>query len=88
MNGDDTNGRNTSFETPTATTPAAPRGPERLVRMAGQARERLQESTDWLQAHHAGEVRTELETRIRALPLLSVALAVTAGFLLGRMLRD
>ena len=60
---------------------------EGLPGRTGELARRLQEGADYFRGLQPDELRTEVEERIRARPLLSVAVAATAGFLLGRLLR-
>lgn len=63
-----------------------------VQRRAGQvairASEALDSSANYLRHHDAGEMRDDLERAIRERPLFSVGMAVGAGFLLARLLRD
>lgn len=63
-----------------------------VQRRAGQAAiragEALDSSADYLRSHDATEMRDDLERAIRERPLFSVGVAVGAGFLLARLLRD
>jgi ElaB/YqjD/DUF883 family membrane-anchored ribosome-binding protein len=63
-----------------------------VQRRAGQAARRASEaldtSADYLRSHDAHEMRDDLERAIRERPLFSVGMAVGAGFLLARLLRD
>lgn len=50
--------------------------------------EALDTGADYIRSHDMGEMRDDLESAIRDRPLLSVGVAVGAGFILGRLLRD
>lgn len=56
-----------------------------LEKRAGRLAEYAERS---LRDFDPDEFRADLEERIRARPIASVLLAVTAGFLLGRLLRS
>jgi ElaB/YqjD/DUF883 family membrane-anchored ribosome-binding protein len=60
----------------------------RAGQVAVRASEALDSSADYLRTHDAGEMRDDLERAIRDRPLLSVGMAVGAGFLLARLMRD
>jgi ElaB/YqjD/DUF883 family membrane-anchored ribosome-binding protein len=60
----------------------------RAGHVAVRASEALDSSADYLRSHDAGEMRDDLERAIRERPLFSVGMAVGAGFLLARLLRD
>jgi len=59
---------------------------------AGQAAVRasgaLDDSAEYIRSHDMEEMRDDLERQIRGRPLMSVGVALGAGFLLGRILRD
>jgi ElaB/YqjD/DUF883 family membrane-anchored ribosome-binding protein len=57
-------------------------------RAAHRASEALDSSAEYLRTHDAHEMRDDLEQAIRERPLFSVGMAVGAGFLLARLLRD
>jgi ElaB/YqjD/DUF883 family membrane-anchored ribosome-binding protein len=63
-----------------------------VQRRAGQAAVRasdaLDSSAEYLRTHDMGEMRDDLERAIRERPLFSVGMAVGAGFLLARLIRD
>jgi ElaB/YqjD/DUF883 family membrane-anchored ribosome-binding protein len=63
-----------------------------VQRRAGQAAmrasEALDSSADYLRSHDPAEMRDDLERAIRERPLFSVGMAVGAGFLLARLMRD
>jgi ElaB/YqjD/DUF883 family membrane-anchored ribosome-binding protein len=63
-----------------------------VQRRAGQAAvrasEALDSSAEYIRSHDMGEMRDDLERAIRERPLFSVGMAVGAGFLLARLLRD
>jgi ElaB/YqjD/DUF883 family membrane-anchored ribosome-binding protein len=60
----------------------------RAGQVALRASEGLNTSADYLRSHDPAEMRDDLETAIRDRPLFSVGIAVGAGFLLARLLRD
>jgi ElaB/YqjD/DUF883 family membrane-anchored ribosome-binding protein len=59
---------------------------------AGQAALRasgaLDDSAEYLRSHDVDDMRDDLERQIRHRPLMSVGVALGAGFLLARILRD
>ena len=55
--------------------------------LSGVLTERMGRGADWLEQLDPQRIREDVEHGIRAHPLLSVTLAVCAGFLLGRLLR-
>lgn len=63
-----------------------------MQRRASQAALRatgaLDSGANYIRSHEPNEMRDDLETAIRERPLLSVGVAVGAGFLLARLLRD
>lgn len=63
-----------------------------VQRRAGQVALRasgaLESGADYLRTHEMDQMRDDLEHAIRERPLLSVGVAVGAGFLLARLLRD
>ncbi|HSJ23440.1 MAG TPA: hypothetical protein VK929_02070 [Longimicrobiales bacterium] len=63
-----------------------------VQRRAGQAARRASEALDgsaeYIRSHDAHEMRDDLERAIRERPLFSVGMAVGAGFLLARLMRD
>ncbi|HSJ08678.1 MAG TPA: hypothetical protein VK928_02165 [Longimicrobiales bacterium] len=63
-----------------------------VQRRAGQVALRatgaLDTGADYIRTHDPDQMRDDLENTIRERPLLSVGLAVGAGFLLARLLRD
>jgi ElaB/YqjD/DUF883 family membrane-anchored ribosome-binding protein len=60
----------------------------RAGHVALRAGEALDTGADYIRSHDVGEMRDDLERAIRDRPLFSVGVAVGAGFLLGRLLRD
>jgi ElaB/YqjD/DUF883 family membrane-anchored ribosome-binding protein len=60
----------------------------RAGQVAVRASEALDSSADYLRTHDPAEMRDDLERAIRERPLFSVGMAVGAGFLLARLLRD
>ncbi len=56
-------------------------------RAAESAGRLLEHGADYLREHDVEEMRTELEARVRARPLASLAVAAAAGFLFARILR-
>lgn len=65
----------------TASTPA------RVGALVGRTGEDLRRRAAELRASAGPRVRAEAEERIRGRPLLSVGLAIVAGFVIGRALR-
>jgi membrane protein len=61
---------------------------ERAGRAAVRAGHALDDSAEYLRSHDVDEMRDDLERQIRERPLISVGIALGAGFLLARMLRD
>lgn len=53
-----------------------------------RASEALDSSAEYIRSHDTAEMRDDLERAIRDRPLVSVGLAIGAGFLIGRLLRD
>lgn len=49
--------------------------------------QRFQQGAEYLRNLEPDEIRDEIESSIRARPLLSVGLAAIAGFLIGRLVR-
>jgi ElaB/YqjD/DUF883 family membrane-anchored ribosome-binding protein len=60
------------------------RAGEAAVRAGGA----LDSGAEYLRSHDMDDMRDDLERQIRGRPLVSVGVALGAGFLLGRMLRD
>jgi ElaB/YqjD/DUF883 family membrane-anchored ribosome-binding protein len=60
----------------------------RAGQAAVRAGEALDGSADYLRSHDMEDMRDDLERQIRGRPLMSVGVALGAGFLLGRILRD
>jgi ElaB/YqjD/DUF883 family membrane-anchored ribosome-binding protein len=60
----------------------------RAGQVARRTSEALDNSADYLRTHDASEMRDDLEQAIRERPLMSVGMALGAGFLLARILRD
>ncbi|HEX6135293.1 MAG TPA: hypothetical protein VFZ24_15090 [Longimicrobiales bacterium] len=60
----------------------------RASQVAVRASEALDSGAEYLRSHDPNEMRDDLEQSIRQRPLLSVGLAIGAGFLLARLLRD
>lgn len=63
-----------------------------VQRRAGEAAlrasEALDSGADYIRTHDPAEMRDDLEVAIRERPLFSVGVAMGAGFLLARLLRD
>lgn len=49
--------------------------------------QRFQQGIDYVRSLEPDEIRDEIESEIRARPLLSIGLAALAGFLVGRLVR-
>lgn len=60
---------------------------EGLPGRTGELAQRLQQGADYFRGLEPDALRADLEERIRGHPLLSVAAAAAAGFILGRLLR-
>jgi ElaB/YqjD/DUF883 family membrane-anchored ribosome-binding protein len=60
----------------------------RAGHVALRASDALDTSAEYIRSHDAAEMRDDLERAIRDRPLFSVGVAVGAGFLIGRLLRD
>lgn len=60
----------------------------RAGKVADRAGDALDTSAEYLRTHDIDEMRDDLENTIRERPLLSVGVAIGAGFLLARILRD
>ena len=57
---------------------------ERLQARASRA---VELSGDYIRTHDAEEMRSDLEREIRAHPIKSIAIALGAGYVLGRLFR-
>ncbi|HSJ13083.1 MAG TPA: hypothetical protein VK939_01635 [Longimicrobiales bacterium] len=62
--------------------------PARVGAVVGRASAGLRRGAEELRQTAGPRIREELAERIRVRPLLSLGIAVIAGFLLGRALRD
>lgn len=60
----------------------------RASRVAARASEALDSGAEYIRSRDPQEMRDDLERSIRAKPLLSVGIALGAGFLLARLLRE
>jgi ElaB/YqjD/DUF883 family membrane-anchored ribosome-binding protein len=60
----------------------------RASHMALRASETLDRGADYIRSHEVAEMRDDLENAIRLRPLLSIGIAIGAGFLLARLFRD
>lgn len=60
-------------------------GGNRAVRRAASD---VQRAAHYVQAHSVKEVATEIERAVRSRPASAMAVAVVAGFLVGRVLRS
>ena len=54
---------------------------------AERARDVIDSGAEYLREHDIEEIREEIEGRVRERPLVSLAIAAFAGFLLARMMR-
>lgn len=54
---------------------------------AERARDVIDSGAEYLREHDVEEIRAELEGRVRERPLISLAVAAAAGFLIARMMR-
>jgi hypothetical protein len=57
------------------------------ARLQARATRAVEVSSDYVRTHDVGEMRSDLEREIRAHPIKSIALAVGAGYLLGKLFR-
>ena len=57
------------------------------TRLQARAQRAVEVSTDYLRGHDVEEMRSDLEREIRAHPIKSIAIALGAGYVLGRLLR-
>lgn len=56
-------------------------------RLQTRATRAVEVSTDYVRSHDVEEMRTDLEREIRAHPIKSIALAIGAGYVLGRLFK-
>jgi ElaB/YqjD/DUF883 family membrane-anchored ribosome-binding protein len=61
---------------------------QRAGRVAVRAGNTLEDGAEYIRSHDFDEMRDDLERQIREKPLMSVGIALGAGFLLARILRD
>lgn len=57
------------------------------ARLQARASHAVEVSTDYLRGHDLDEMRGDLEREIRAHPIKSIAIALGAGYVLGRLFR-
>jgi hypothetical protein len=57
------------------------------ARLQAGASRAVEVSTEYLRDHDFDEMRTDLEREIRAHPIKSIAIALGAGYVLGRIFR-
>lgn len=57
------------------------------ARLQARASRAVEVSTDYLREHDIDEMRSDLEREIRAHPIKSIAIALGAGYVLGRLFR-
>ncbi len=57
------------------------------ARLQARATRAVEVSTEYLRGHDVEDMRTDLEREIRAHPIKSIALALGAGYVLGRLFR-
>jgi ElaB/YqjD/DUF883 family membrane-anchored ribosome-binding protein len=57
------------------------------ARLQARASRAVEVSSDYLREHDIDEMRTDLEREIRAHPIKSIAIALGAGYVLGRIFR-
>lgn len=57
------------------------------TRLQTRATRAVEASTDYVRNHDIDEMRTDLEREIRAHPIKSLALAIGAGYVLGRLFK-
>lgn len=62
-------------------------GEEAQVPRSQMLAQRFQQGVDYVRSLEPEEIRDEIESEIRARPLLSIGLAALAGFLVGRLVR-
>ena len=55
--------------------------------MIKRARTAVDSSAEYLRGHDVDEMRSDLEREIRAHPIKSIALAIGAGYVLGRLFK-
>jgi ElaB/YqjD/DUF883 family membrane-anchored ribosome-binding protein len=57
------------------------------ARLQARAQRAVEVSTHYLSGHDVDEMRNDLEREIRAHPIKSIAIALGAGYVLGRLFR-
>ena len=57
------------------------------ARLQARASRAVEVSTDYLREHDLDEMRSDLEREIRAHPIKSIAIALGAGYVLGRIFK-
>jgi hypothetical protein len=57
------------------------------ARLQARASRAVEVSSEYLRDHDMEEMRTDLEREIRAHPIKSIALAIGAGYVLGRLFK-
>jgi ElaB/YqjD/DUF883 family membrane-anchored ribosome-binding protein len=57
------------------------------ARLQARASRAVELSGDYIRTHDAVEMRSDLEREIRAHPIKSIAIALGAGYVLGRLFR-
>ena len=57
------------------------------ARLQARAQKAVEVSRDYLREHDVEEMRSDLEREIRAHPIKSIAIALGAGYVLGRIFR-
>ncbi len=86
--GDDTEDRNMETRaTGVRTEPGTEGVTGARARLQARASRAVEVSSDYLRGHDMDEMRTDLEREIRAHPIKSIAIALGAGYVLGRLFR-
>jgi ElaB/YqjD/DUF883 family membrane-anchored ribosome-binding protein len=62
-------------------------GGERTTHIAQTAADRIEGVSGYVREHEVSDMMTDLETLVRAHPMESLAVALAAGFLVGRMFK-
>ena len=57
------------------------------ARLQARASRAVEVSSDYVRSHDIEEMRSDLEREIRAHPIKSIALAIGAGYVLGKIFR-
>jgi ElaB/YqjD/DUF883 family membrane-anchored ribosome-binding protein len=62
-------------------------GGDKTTQMAQTAADRIEHASSYLREHEVSDIMTDVEAFVRAHPMQSLAIALAAGFLLGRAVR-